>query len=197
MRARLVLLAALAVLSSPGAAMAQEHPLVIDEASALAEGTRQELSDTLARIETSTGVRGRLVVVRDLGGKTASAAAMAYIDTGSQEQAVLLMAMREREVRIQTTPGLQARIPDQTWSGMISSEMIPELRRVRQASAARRGVEAMGDVLANQYEPSRLGTVGDFGALRDVGVVALVAFLLALGLYPRSRARIIGRTTSL
>ena len=69
MRMTVLMLAAAFALSGAGRVLASPNDLVIDQASALSEATREELSQDLAEIASDTGVESRLVVVRDLDGE--------------------------------------------------------------------------------------------------------------------------------
>lgn len=165
---------------------------VLDEARALDERSVAELAADLASLEAETGVRARLVILRDLGAESSRTVAGRYIETGQENRLVLLVSMSDREVRIETSPDLDRRISDETWSRMLASEMLPGLRAVQHGAAVRQGVDGVRDVLSDRYE-APLTPPGDLAALRDIGVVALVACLLGLGLFPRSRARIVGQ----
>lgn len=173
-------------------ALASPTGLVIDRARALDERSIVELEATLESIQAETGVRSRLVILRDLGGEDASDVATRFVDPGDGDQAVLLLAMADREVRVETAGPLADRVPDHVWSDMLSAEMLPELRAVRHGAAVRQGLQGMRGVLVGDM-PRAEPPTGNIAGLRDVGLVATVALLLSLGLFPRSRARIVGQ----
>lgn len=173
--------------------MAHATPLVVDRAQALDPRSVAQLTEQLQDIQTTTGVRVRLVFARTLNDELASDMAQEFLDPEGGEQAILLFAMADRQVRLERSEALRERISERVWTTMLAHEVLPELKAVRHGAAARAGVDGIEAVLEGRYGARPVIARGDPAGLRDVGVVVMVAALLALGLLPRSRARIVSR----
>lgn len=175
---RLVLL--LLVLSAVPVQAAQAFPHVRDGARALFETTRQRLEDNSQQIREDTGVEVFVIIQRRLDGRSAREAALtAPVWNPDREQVVLFLAMADRQVRIETSPSIAARIPDAAWTRLIETEMLPKLRSGRNGAAVRAGVSAIGRELAGDYAPS-IKPFGDMRALGDIVLVLLAGALAVL-----------------
>lgn len=175
----------LAVLFSTGAAQAlPPDPHVIDQAHILFETTRVRLEAESNRIAQETGVEVFIVTQQNLNGRSAREAALAVpVWDPSREQVVVLLAMTNRQVRIEASPSIVRRLPDAEWARLIQTEMLPELRKGRNGAAVRAGLDAIGVKLAgHQTLRQNLLPAGDGRPLRDLlfvlvaGVLAVVSF---------------------
>lgn len=178
---RLAAALASAVLLAASAATAAPSPRhVIDNAGTLFETTRDYIEQKSVQTSVDTGVELFVVVQQNLGGRSAREAALAApIWDPSREQVLLLLSMTDRQVRIEASPSVVARIPDAQWARLIETEMLPKLRRGRNGAAVRAGVDAIGAELVGH--PAGAGVFqprGDARALRDL-VLVLIAGLLA------------------
>ncbi|WP_282007987.1 TPM domain-containing protein [Brevundimonas aveniformis] len=174
------MIAALALCAGPAMAT-PTHPHVLDSTGTLFETTRDRLEAESAAIQARTGVEVFVVLQSNLGGKTAREAAQSLpLWNPSRDQIVLLLAMTERQVRVETSPGLSAEYPDVVWATLIETEMLPDLRRGRNGAAVRSGMNAISQTVSHtaSTRPS-VAVRGDPRALRDMGFL-LVAGLLAV-----------------
>ena len=151
---------------------------VDDRASALFESTEADLEARLDQIAERTGVDVYIVLTESLGGATATEYArdLPHWDQPSRKL-VLLIAMAERQVRIQTDPGLAADHPDAVWARLIEGRMLTPLRAGRHGTATRQGLDAIEGELMGE-RPTILAPRGAIDALRDT-LFVLVAGLLA------------------
>jgi uncharacterized protein len=124
-----------------GAAMisAQKFPsptgYVNDFAGVMKPETRQQLEDILADLKQKTSVEVAVVTVKDMGGLDVNSYAVDLMKTwgiGSKEKnegVLLLMALKERKVRIEVGYGLEPILTDAR-SGMIRDQYIlPYLKK--------------------------------------------------------------------
>lgn len=180
-------IAALVLCAGPAQAT-PTHPHVLDSTGTLFETTRDRLEAESAAIQARTGVEVFVVLQNNLAGRTAREAAQSLpLWNPSRDQIVLLLAMTERQVRIETSPGLAAEYPDIVWATLIETEMLPDLRRGRNGAAVRSGMEAISQTVS-PAAPTRpaIAVRGDPRALRDMGFL-LIAGLLAIFSFSGSR----------
>lgn len=158
----------------------QAHPHVRDGARTLFETTRERLEAESRQIAEETGVEVFVVVERTLGGRSAREAALAVpVWNHDREQVVMLLAMSERQVRIEASPSVTDRIPDAAWARLIETEMLPELRSGRNGAAIRSGFSAIGRELAGDQTLS-IRPRGDLRALRDILFILFAGTLAAI-----------------
>lgn len=152
---------------------------VEDRGSSLFESTEAELEARLDAMADRTGVDVHVVVVQNLGGSSAAEVARALpVWDRPGRQLVLLVAMAERQVRIEVDEDLTVEHPDAVWSRLIETQMLSTLRTGRHASAVRQGLAAIEAELLGEPTPFPSAPLGLFDALRDT-IFVLVAGLLA------------------
>ncbi len=123
----------LAMLCGAALLSAQKFPsptgFVNDFAGVMKPETKQQLEGILADLKQKTGVEVTVVTVKDMGGLDVSTFAVDLMKTwgiGSKEKnegALLLMALKERKVRIEVGYGLEPLLTDAR-SGMIRDQYI-------------------------------------------------------------------------
>jgi uncharacterized membrane protein YgcG len=191
MTARRRLVSALLLGASLLASPAPADSRVDDQGSSLFETTEAELETRLDAMAERTGVDVYVVVVRNLEGATASEVARAQpVWDRPGRQLLLLIAMAERQVRIETDEDLAADHSDAAWSRLIETEMLAALRAGRQGTATRLGLDAIEAELLG--EPPSLLSVprGSFDALRDTLFVLVAGLLGGLSLNRMRRERV-------
>ena len=176
-RTRLGLALALGASLLAGPAFADSR--VEDRGSSLFESTEAELETRLEALSERTDVDVHVVFVRSLEGASAAEVvrALAVWDQPGSHL-VLLVAMAERQVRIETDRELAAEHSDAVWSRLIETQMLATLRAGRHASAVRQGLDAIEAELLGEPPPPPSGPTGIMDALRDT-IFVLVAGLLA------------------
>lgn len=160
---------------------APSTPHTLDRANVLFETTRDEIEVASAELKAATGVELFVATVPSLGSFSAREVALDLpVWDPSREQVVLLLAMNERQVRIQGSPSVNARIPDADWTALIQSRMLPKLRNGRNGAAVRAGIDVIAQRLKSTGQPPMTaGHTGDPRGLRDM-IFILVAGVLAL-----------------
>lgn len=174
---------AASLLASPGFADSR----VEDRAGVLFETTETELEARLDAMAERTGVNVSVMVVDNLAGATAEEAARSSPPRDQPGQRlVLLVAMTERQVRIEADRELSARHSDAAWARLIETQMLGALRAGRQGTAIRQGLDAIEAELLGQDRASSGSQGGTLAALRDT-IFVLVAGLLAVLSFNRVR----------
>lgn len=156
------------------------HPHVLDHAHYLFENTVEDLEAQSVALRQATGVELFVVAEPTLGGRSAREFALDLpIWDPSREQVVLLVALTEREVRIEASPSVSQRVSDRQWTDLIQREILPRLRRGSNGSAVRAGVTAISSRLTDEDPPAlhQVGLSGDPRGLRDILFVLTAGFL--------------------
>lgn len=167
---------ALAASLIAGPALADSR--VEDGASLVFESTEAELETRLDEMAERTGVDVYVVFARDLSGLTAGEAARALPQWDRPgRQLVLFVAMAERQVRIEPDPELAADHPDAVWARLIETRMLRDFRTGREATAIRRGLDAIEDQLTGEAATRLPMTGGSIDALRDTLFILFAGLL--------------------
>lgn len=137
------------------AAYAFEVPVrdswVVDRAGALATGTRARLNAELERIQAGGGPQIQVVIVPRLEGETVEGAALQIAEkyrlghAGKDNGALLLVALQDRELRIEVGRGLEGDLPDVTASQIIRQVIVPEFKQGRIEEGIVAGVAAIAE----------------------------------------------------
>jgi uncharacterized membrane protein YgcG len=178
-RSGLTLVLVLALVTGLMAGPALADSRVEARASALFESTEADLETRLDEIAERTGVDVYIVFTESLGGATAAEFArdLPHWDRPGR-QLVLLIAMAERQVRVETDAKLAADHPDAIWARLIEAHMLAALRAGRQGTATRQGLNAIEDELMGERPALLTPPRGTIDALRDT-LFVLIAGLLA------------------
>lgn len=178
MTARRRLVSALLLGASLLAGPALADSRIEDRGSSLFETTEAELETRLDAMAEQTGVDVYVVIVRSLEGATASEVARAQpVWDRPGRKLLLLVAMAERQVRIETDEDLASDHPDAVWSRLIETRMLAALRAGRNGTATRQGLDAIEAELLGEPPPLLSVPRGSIDALRDT-LFVLVAGLL-------------------
>lgn len=157
---------------------------VVDNAGLLPASGEQALDTLLAQHERETGNQVVVVTVEDLQGYAIEdfgyqlgrewGIGQAQRDNG----ALLIVAPKERKVRIEVGYGLEGALTDAVAHNIIQTVILPRFRRDDYAGGIRAGVDAMLAAIAGTYEPlpeTRRGERdrgGDFFSLVILGMLA-------------------------
>lgn len=153
---RLLLALALAVLTLLAAASARAEPTfpalsgrVVDDASLLSETAERRLDEKLAQLEADTGRQLVVATIRDLGGYEIE-------DYGyrlgrewgvgrrqANDGALLIVAPRERKVRIEVGYGLEPVLTDALSAQIIQRNILPAFRTGHFEAGITAGVDAL------------------------------------------------------
>ncbi|WP_395020029.1 TPM domain-containing protein [Dongia sp.] len=157
---------------------------VMDLAGILDRATIDAVTQQSAAYEASTG--GQLVVVtlpslqgypiEDWG--LALGRGWGIGRKGKNDGVLLIVAPKDRALRIEVGYGLEGQIPDATANTIIQSEIIPHFKRDDLKGGVRAGVTAILRALGGSYRPTQLVASGAPNAFLGISaaVFALVAF---------------------
>lgn len=107
---------------------------VVDQAQVLSEEVSRELEFTIRRLQESGGPQMNVVTVESLSGETIESAAIKIADAwklGDQKRddgVILLVAMKDRKIRIEVGQGLEGILTDLDSRRIIDEQMVPAFR---------------------------------------------------------------------
>ncbi|MCR1003591.1 MAG: TPM domain-containing protein, partial [Stenotrophomonas maltophilia] len=107
---------------------------VVDTANALSASTRATLREQALQLQARKGAQLQVLVVPSVGDDGIEAYAQRVFDqwqlgrAGVDDGVLLLVAVQDRRVRIQTGYGLEGTIPDAYAARIIDKAIVPRLR---------------------------------------------------------------------
>jgi uncharacterized protein len=122
---------------------------VMDNADILSAGTEEHLTEELAALETQTGHQLVVVTVPDLQGFEIEdfgyqlGRAWHLGRKGANDGAILLVAPKERKVRIEVGYGLEPVLTDAMTSVILQEKVLPQFRQGRMEQGVVDGAEAL------------------------------------------------------
>jgi uncharacterized protein len=137
---------------------------VVDQAGILDRGTIDAITSQLAGYESSTGNQVVVVTLSDLKGYPIEDWGLALGrgwgvgQKGKNNGVLLIVAPKDRELRIEVGYGLEGDLPDATANTIIDSEIVPAFKRGDMAGGVRAGVNAILAALGGNYTPTRLAS---------------------------------------
>lgn len=165
---------------------------VNDHAGILSLATAQELESLLKAHEDSTSNQVAVLTVESLEGDVLEEFSIRVVDTwklgkkGKDNGVLLLIAKKERAIRIEVGTGLEGALTDLTCGSIIRHEITPRFKSGDFDGGVRAGVQAILAAIRGEYTadresatstPDLLGTVIAGGLfLVVVGLFTLVAF---------------------
>lgn len=165
MRVLRALVVALALVLAPGIASAQALPetpagYVTDAAHVLSDTTRASLEARLGALDASTTEQVAVVTVPDLGGDYIEHyAAQLFekwgIGRAKEDNGVLLLvAVEDRQLRIEVGYGLEGALPDSVANAIIQDDMVPLLKQGDYDGAVQKGVDSIVAAIDGEYAAS-------------------------------------------
>jgi uncharacterized protein len=130
---------------------------VVDQAGVLSSNERRRLTTKLGRLQQATGHQFAVVTVTSLHGKEIGRFTDALANRwgvgrmGIDDGIVLLVAPRERTVRISVGRGLERTLTDQLCAKILEKQILPAFRK----GAIAAGVEAGVDAIIAQFGSER------------------------------------------
>jgi len=137
---------------------------VVDQAGILDRGTIDAITSQLAGYESSTGNQVVVVTLSDLKGYPIEDWGLALGrgwgvgQKGKNNGVLLIVAPKDRELRIEVGYGLEGDLPDATANTIIDSEIVPAFKRGDMAGGVRAGVNAILAAFGGNYTPTRLAS---------------------------------------
>lgn len=179
---------------------------VVDQAGVIQPADKQQLESVLRELQDKTTAQVKVLTVQTTGGEDfftfvqRHAEAWKLGQKGKDNGALIVLALKEREVRIHTGYGLESVLPD-SWSGSVSRSVAAQYFKQEQYSAglrdltlavAGRVAEASGIQLSGM--PAGAPRIGPSGAGAQRGgrgnacccFVAVVVALLIFSAFGRS-----------
>ncbi len=132
---------------------------VVDQADVLSASTEQALTTLLKVHEDSTSNQVAVLTVRSLEGETVEAYALGVATAWGLGRAdrdngvLLLVAVEDRELRIEVGYGLEGALPDAVAARIIRSEIVPSFRAGNFDAGVLAGVQAIVGALEGTYSP--------------------------------------------
>lgn len=181
---------------------AYEGP-VNDFAQVLPDSFEQELETKLiAYAQTTNSAEIAVVTIESLSGEPIEDVALQIFDSwkigkaSSDSGVLLLLALQDREVRIQTGYGIEGAVPDAVAGRIIRDTMTPLLREGKYAEAVDTGVLAIQQAVAGEF-PGAVRSAPELIESQLEDWLPVIPFMLFIGAGLLSyAAAFLGRTTS-
>lgn len=172
-------------LAAPSASALDVPPLtgrVVDLADVLAPATEAALAAQLAAHEDSTSNQVVVLTIPSLEGEVLEPYATRVFRTWGLGQAdrdngvLLLVAVADRELRIEVGYGLEGALTDATAGSIIRGEIVPRFRDGDFDAGVVAGVQAILGAIDGSYAPRPLAGMSDSdkGELFALGLMALI-----------------------
>ena len=169
---------------------------VNDRANVLGPSTEQNIEQFLAKHENETSNQIAVLTLSSLKGESLEGYANRVFNTWQLGQRdknngiLVLVAMKERAIRIEVGYGLEGALTDLLAGRIIRDEMAPQFKQGRPDQGIVNGLNAIAGVIAGEYTPSgsrslSIGqwfVIGEKMFLPAVGALILIMILLVLGL---------------
>jgi uncharacterized protein len=137
---------------------------VVDQAGILDPATIEAITSQLAGYESSTGNQVVVVTLSELKGYPIEDWGLALGrgwkigKAGKNNGVLLLVAPKDRALRIEVGYGLEGDLPDATANTIIDSEIIPHFKRGDLQGGVRAGVNGILAALGGKYTPTQLAS---------------------------------------
>jgi len=192
-----VVLTVCALFLCAGAAVAAGEPsyparpqgYVSDYAGVLDETTRAKISSLADELERKTGAQLAVVTVKSTAPETIEGYAVALFERwgigrkGKDNGVLLLVALNERKLRIETGYGIEGMLPDALCDRIIREIMVPYFKRAQYSEGIYSGASAIAYVIAKEHNVAITGiSAAGAGAMprRQTPAQALLRFIFTL-----------------
>lgn len=159
---------------------------VVDNAGLLSPQARRSLSGTLADFEKQTGNQIVVLTIDSTNGTPIEdygyqlGRHWGIGQKGQDNGAILIVAAKDRKVRIEVGYGLEGVLTDATTYNIIQSRILPEFRHGSYEAGILGGVQAMIQAIGGKYKP---GATASSHRKKSAGVFALFfPFMLIIAL---------------
>ena len=162
---RVVAFALLMITTLPAAAQNLPRPrgFVTDDASVISAADRQTIERIATAVQEQTQAEIAVLTVRSMAPygsieQYAIAVAEAW-GVGSADDAGVLfvVAVNERQLRLEVGYGLEGAIPDGRAGALLDRYVIPDLRQNNYGAGLARGVAAVAQLIADEYDVTLAG----------------------------------------
>ncbi len=155
---------------------------VTDQAGLLSSATKLKLEQFLSEFEASDSTQMAVLTVPSLEGEALDAYALKVAESwglgqkGKDNGALLLIAQKERKVRIEVGYGLEGRLTDLLAGRIIDGEIVPRFKKGDFEGGIVAGVLAMAEAVRGEYQGS-----GRMKRKKDSNPLGFLALLLFFG----------------
>ena len=160
---------------------------VNDHAAMLSAATRQQLEDILSRLEQTDSSQIVVLTIPSLGGEVLEEFSLKVAEKwkigqkGFDNGAILLIAQKDRKLRIEVGYGLEGSLTDLMAGRIIRNVIVPQFKAGNFDQGIIDGVQAMIGVVRGEYQapeksPKKKDSSPSFG-----GLIAFVFFISMLG----------------
>ena len=131
---------------------------VNDYANVISKNDEQQINEYLSNVENQTGIQIAVLTVPSLKGEDIAAFGVKVAEkwklgnAGEDNGALLLVAMEERELRIEVGYGLEGLLTDAKCGLIIRNVIIPEFKDGNYSDGIVKGVQNMGGIASGNAE---------------------------------------------
>lgn len=131
---------------------------VNDYANIINSNTENELNNYLASLEESTDIQMVVLTVPSLQGEDISSFSIKVAEkwkigrSGEDDGALLIVALNEREVRIEVGYGLEGKLTDAKCGLIIRNVIIPEFKNGNYSAGIYKGIKNMAGIASDDKE---------------------------------------------
>ncbi len=185
-----ILLTAIIILVSHGAFAQRAVPAlwglrVHDEARVLSAAVVQRLETQLKQHEDSTGNQIAVLIIQSLEGETLEDYSLRVAHDawklGSKNNdngVLLLVAVEDRQMRIEVGQGLEGVLTDAATNRIIRNEMVPNFRRGDYNTGVQAATDAIIQVIAGEYKNT--GSASKPRSVNPLVIILLIIVILGL-----------------
>jgi uncharacterized protein len=168
---------------------------VNDYAGMLSSSTKQQLEDILRNLEQTDSTQIVVLTIPSLEGEVLEEFSIKVTDQwkigqkGFDNGAILLIAQKDRKLRIEVGYGLEGSLTDLTAGRIIGNVIVPQFRAGNFDQGVIDGVQAMIGVVRGEYKALEKSSRGRSRKDKDSspGFGGLIAFLFLIGMLGRLR----------
>lgn len=167
---------------------------VVDLAHVLPPNTVESLTTRLKAHEETTSNQVTVLVLPSLEGEPLESYSHRVATTwklgqkGTDNGVLLLVAMKERKIRIEVGYGLEGALTDARSAQIIRGEIVPRFRAGDAPGGVAAGVDAILKTIEGTYQASNKSAPGlDSDAMGQVVVAVIVGLVIGLGLMSVNR----------
>jgi uncharacterized protein len=166
---------------------------VHDEAKLLSPEMIQQLETALKQYEDSTSNQIAILIIPSLRGEALEDYSLRVAEKwklgqrGKDNGVLLLIAVEDRQIRIEVGYGLEGVLPDVICNRIIRNEIVPRFRRNAYDEGVWAGIQAIIHAIGGEYTADASGD----GDPRSSAIVSLIT-LLILGLFTLTSLRLKG-----
>lgn len=160
--------------------------LVTDAAGVLSESERQQLEQKLVAIDDSSSNQIAVVIIKSLNDRPIEEyATKLFREWGignkkTNNGVLLLIAIEDRKIRIETGYGLEGAIPDITADAIIRNELAPAFRKKNYYQGIDQATDAIAKAAVGEYKVARKRDKSPSGGSSILVFIIILAIVLMI-----------------